>query len=76
MTDDTKTNKRKLIPLTEWPNHHSYPPMGQLRALVFNAKDNGFDKVIRRVGKRILLDEAEYYAWVDKQESNREVSAS
>lgn len=64
---DSTENSRRLIPLTTWPSHHNYPPLGQLRALVFNASKNGFDRCIRRVGKRILIDEAAYFAWVDAQ---------
>lgn len=66
--------QRKLIPLTSWPSVHSYPPLGQLRALVFNSQNNGFDRCIRRVGKRILIDEAEYFAWVDSQKFNQETA--
>ena len=73
MTEDTV--KRRLIPLTDFPNHHAYPPIGQLRALVFNSKNNGFERCIRRVGKRILIDEAEYFAWVDNQKFNQESGA-
>ena len=65
MTDHQPT--RKLTPLTEWPKHHAYPPLGGLRHLVFNAKENGFEKCIRRVGRRILIDEAAFYEWVDEQ---------
>lgn len=65
----TESNRR-LIPLTVWPAHHNYPPLGQLRALVFNAKDNGFDRCIRRIGRRILIDEAEFFAWVDAQKQD------
>lgn len=57
----------RLIPLTEWPTHHAWPPLGGLRHLVFNGKANGFDAVIRRVGKRILIDENAFFAWVEKQ---------
>jgi hypothetical protein len=70
MTDSTV--KRRLIPLTEWGLHHSYPPQGQLRALVFNEKNNGFDSCVRRVGKRVLIDEAEFFIWVDNQKYNQE----
>jgi len=56
-----------LIPLTDWPNRHAWPPLGGLRHLVFNAKSNGFDAVIRRCGKRILLDEAAFFAWIAQQ---------
>lgn len=59
----------RLIPLTEWPEHHEWPPMGGLRHLVFHAKRNGFNTVIRRVGRRILIDEAAFFAWVEKQNS-------
>lgn len=64
---DSATTNRRLIPLTQWSTHHSYPPNGQLRALVFNADKNGFKRCIRRIGRRVLIDEAEYFAWVDTQ---------
>lgn len=55
----------RLIPLTEWPQHHSWPPVGGLRHLVFYASENGFDRVVRRVGKRVLIDEKEFFSWVN-----------
>ena len=59
------TPRRRLIPLTDWPKFHSYPPLGGLRHLVFHSKSNGFDAVIRRIGRRILIDEESFFAWVD-----------
>lgn len=68
MTTNTITARNtRLIPLTKWPEHHPHPPIGGLRHLVFHASKNGFDKVIRRVGKRILIDEEAYFHWVDQQ---------
>ena len=61
--------KDKLIPLTEWPQHHLYPPIGQLRWLVFRAEFNGFSKVIRRIGRRVLISEKAYFEWVDSGQS-------
>ena len=58
----------KLIPLTQWPEHHTYPNIAGLRYLVFNANSNGFASCIKRIGKRILIDEAAYFAWVDSQQ--------
>lgn len=55
----------KLIPLTKWHELHSYPPIGGLRHLVFNAHKNGFNAVIKRVGKRVLIDEAAFFKWVE-----------
>lgn len=68
---DSTTTTRRLIPLTKWAEIHSYPPIGQLRALVFNADKNGFNKVIRRCGRRVLIDEAEYFTWMDAQNRAR-----
>ena len=60
----------RLIPLTEWPQRHPWPPLGGLRHLVFHERTNGFHKVVRRVGRRVLLDEAEFYAWVERQQEH------
>lgn len=57
----------RYIPLTEWPKYHSWPPIGGLRHLVFYADQNGFDKVIRRAGRRVLIDEQAFFGWVDAQ---------
>lgn len=58
---------RNLIPLTEWNTHHAWPPIGGLRHLVFHAKSNGFDQAIRRVGRRVLIDEDAFFEWVEEQ---------
>lgn len=54
-----------FIPVTDWNQRHPWPPIGGLRHLIFHATSNGFDKVIRRVGRRVLIDEAAFFAWVD-----------
>lgn len=74
MTDDT-SQKSDLIPLTDWPNHFSYPPVGQLRNLVFNAEKNGFHKVVRRIGKRVLLNPQKFHEWVEEQNYNQDRGA-
>ena len=61
---DTQSNETRIIPLTEWPKFHSWPPLGGLRHLVFHGKATGFDQVIRRIGRRVLIDEAAFFAWV------------
>ncbi|CAN7266616.1 hypothetical protein LJR038_003075 [Acidovorax sp. LjRoot38] len=57
----------RLIPLTDWNLHHAWPPIGGLRHLVFFEKTNGFHQVVRRVGRRVLIDEAAFFAWVDSK---------
>lgn len=56
----------KLIPLPLWPEHHPWPPIGGLRWLVFNAETNGFATAFVRVGRRVLIDEAEFFRCVEK----------
>lgn len=57
----------RLIPVTKWNEHHPWPPLGGLRHLIFFEKTNGFSKVIRRCGRRVLIDEAAFFAWVEEQ---------
>ena len=59
--------KRKLIPITQWNDYHPWPTQSGIRWLVFNAAKNGFDKVIRRAGGRVLLDEQAFFGWLDSQ---------
>ncbi len=61
----------RLIPLVDWPDHHPWPTVAGLRHLVFNAHRNGFAAVIRRVGRRVLLDEAAFFRWVEAQQEAR-----
>ena len=56
----------KLIPVNEWVNHHPWPPIGGLRHLIFNEETNGFNKVVRRIGSRVLLDETAFFEWVNE----------
>ncbi|MCB9729125.1 MAG: hypothetical protein H6744_21615 [Deltaproteobacteria bacterium] len=66
------SNPTRLIPLTQWNKHHTWPPYGGLRHLVHHADKNGFTRVIRRVGRRVLIDEQAFFEWVDTQNSTHE----
>lgn len=63
--NEPTTTRFHLIPASDWNKHHAWPPIGGLRHLIFHAASNGFDQVIRRVGRRVLIDEAAFFAWVD-----------
>lgn len=66
------TTERRLIPVTDWLNYHAWPPVSGLRHLIFFANTNGFDKVIRRVGRRVLIDERAFFEFVDAQGGRHE----
>ena len=55
----------RLIPVTRWNEYHPWPPVGGLRHLIFHAKTNGFDKVVRRVGRTVLLDEDAFFDYAN-----------
>ena len=60
------TPHRRLIPVTQWNKHHAWPPIGGLRYLVFHEDSNGFSYCVRRVGRKVLIDEARFFEWVDR----------
>lgn len=68
-TIEQGTTKTRLIPLTAWNKYHTWPPIGGLRHLVFHSKVNGFDAVIKRVSGRVLVDEAAFFLWVEKNDA-------
>ena len=57
----------RLIPVTDWNSYHPWPPLGGLRHLVFNGASNGFDAVVRRCGRRVLIDEHAFFDWVRRK---------
>jgi len=63
----TAINPTRYIPVSEWHNYHPWPKNGGLRYLIFHAKTNGFDQVIRRAGRRVLIDEQAFFAWMNQQ---------
>lgn len=59
-----QTAQDRLIPVTKWNDYHNWPSVGGLRSLIFNAYRNGFNKVIRRCGRRVLVDEKAFFDWI------------
>ena len=57
----------RLIPVPKWNNYHQWPPVGGLRHLIFNARFNGFESVIKRAGRRVLIDEQAFFKWIEKK---------
>jgi hypothetical protein len=62
----------KLIPVKDWPKLHPWPTEAGLRNLIYNKDKNGFNTVIHKVGKRILIDELAFFNWIEAQQHNKE----
>lgn len=58
---------RTLLTVRQFSEKHPAFPEGGLRYNIFHADTNGFKKCIRRVGRKILLDEGEVFRWIDEQ---------
>jgi hypothetical protein len=63
---------RKLITVSDWPKYHSWPPQGGLRHLIFHKRTNGFAAAFKKVGRTILIDEAEFFRIIDNQNGGGE----
>jgi hypothetical protein len=62
----------RLITVPDWPKYHPWPSQAGLRYLIFHATRNGFVTAIRRCGRRVLIDEAAFFAWVNQQAGDHE----
>jgi len=59
--------RTRYIPASDWNKHHPWPTPGGLRWLIFHGHQNGFARCTRKIGARVLIDEAAFLDWVDSQ---------
>jgi hypothetical protein len=61
--------KTRLLTVNQFVAEHSFASNGGIRFLLFNSKNNGMEKagVIKRLGRRIIIDENKFFAWVESQ---------
>jgi hypothetical protein len=52
-------------------NHPDFATEGGIRHLIFHSETNGFYKVIRRLGRRILIDEEAFFIWLNNENNKR-----
>ena len=55
-----------LLTVRQFSEKHPAFTQGSLRNLIFNAKQNGFDACLVRVGRKILIDEAAFFTWLNR----------
>jgi len=71
--------RRELLSVAEFARRHPSLSQSSLRWLIYRSKPrlgpngpeagNGFDRVVRRIGRRVFLDEAEFWQWLDLNNS-------
>lgn len=60
-----KTEKSRVIALSEWNLYHPAPSVNAIRHYI-NDKKEGLENVMTRIGSRIFLKEAEFIEWCKK----------
>lgn len=61
---------RRLIPVPRFNEFHPDPSPKAIRWMIFNNK-NDFNRCVVRRGRRVLIDEAEYFRWLDEQNTQK-----
>jgi len=56
-----------LLTVKQFAEKHPWPSQAGLRWLIFNSGSNGFSRCIVRCGRRVLVNEGEFFAWIDGQ---------
>lgn len=62
---NTAQETRRLIPVSRFNQFHPDPSVAALRWLIFSDKD-GFRRCVVRRGRRVLIDEQEYFRWLNE----------
>jgi len=68
---------RSLLTVKQFSERHAAFQQGSMRALIFASKPrhtsrgriqgNGLDCAIVRLGRRVLIDEAKFFQWIEAQ---------
>lgn len=59
-----------LLTVNQFSANHQAFRLGGLRALIFNARQNGLAEsgAIVRIGRKVLIDESLFFGWVQSQQ--------
>lgn len=68
----SQESTRTLLTVRQFTEKHPAFSQGGLRYIIFHAHENGFAKCIRRIGRKVLLDERAAFQWVDEQNKAQE----
>ena len=56
-----------LLSVEQFVAKHAWATRGGIRQLLFNRHANGLDVAVVRLGRKLLLDEAAVFAWLDER---------
>ena len=70
MNKEQVTQHPTFLTVAQFVKKHEWAKTGGVRQLIFHGVSNGFDNCVRRVGKKVLLDEDKVFAWIEDQNSS------
>jgi len=71
MTEQSAPETRNLLTVRQFSQKHPAFPESGLRYTIFHESQNGFAKCIRRIGRKVLLDEQAVFHWIDEQNQQK-----
>lgn len=67
MSSPTIEKVKKYLTVTQLAERHPAFSASAIRHLIFDAPKNGFDSVIVRVGRKLVLEESAFENWLIHQ---------
>ena len=71
MKTDIEPQLHTLLTVRHFAQKHAAFPEGGLRFLIFNSATNGFSKCLRRIGRKVLIDEALFFQIIEDQNAQQ-----
>ena len=62
-----------LLNVRQFATKHPAFTESGLRHLIFWERQNGLHVCIRRIGRRVLIDEEKFFEWVEQQNNRQQV---
>ena len=56
-----------LLTVRQFSKKYPAFPEGGLRYNIFNAEKKGFSQCVRRIGRKVLIDETAFFSWIEAQ---------
>ena len=66
-TQSISRSPGRLIPLSKWNDYHEWPTVAAIRQYRFFNRDN-FNRCVKKLGRRVLIDEADFFDWFNSQQ--------
>ena len=66
MTLSSNQHLKSFLTLKQWLEKYSAIPEGGIRHLIFTNRDNFNERVVKKLGRKILLDEHAFLTYIDE----------